>query len=68
MSDEQFEIIQHGIAQRKARQAKGETLHEAAARMGVCISSVSAVENGRKRMADIPGYINQDQGASHVAI
>lgn len=68
MSDEQFETIQDGIAQRKARQARGETLSEAATRMGICISSVSAVENGRKRMTDVPGYINQEQGAPHVAI
>lgn len=68
MSDEQFETIQNGIAQRKARQARGETLSEAATRMGICISSVSAVENGRKRMTDVPGYINQEQGAPHVAI
>ena len=68
MSDEQFDIIQHGIAQRKARQTKGETLTEAAVRMGICISSVSAVENGRKRMTDVLGYINQEQGDSHVAI
>lgn len=68
MSDEQFETIHNGIAQRKARQARGETLSEAASRMGICISSVSAVENGRRRMTDVHGYIDQEQGAPHVAI
>lgn len=67
MSDMQMQKIEDGVAQRKARQAKGETLSEAAFRMGVCISAISAIENGKKSVSEVTGYIDQ-QGAPNVAI